>query len=214
MYLLCNQVKDCPGGVDELHCHDLTCPGHFRCWHSQVCLHADHVCDGIKQCPHQDDELLCDLVCPLHCQCQGLAFVCSQPFPAQQFPQLRYLDAHHSKMTPEQLYSNYLLVYVKLSNCGIASVNVPSLQNLVTLDLAENEISHLDMNRFMKLVNLQVLVLRKNKLMSLTSNVVQSAITKLSLLDLSFMDSSVLETSHLKTFLNLTVLNISHSKVR
>ena len=93
VFLRCNGVKDCPYGEDELSCKTVLCPGYYRCRRSSVCLHPSHVCDGMPQCPQRDDELLCNASCPSVCQCQGLAFVCHQPFPASNYPDLRYLDA-------------------------------------------------------------------------------------------------------------------------
>jgi hypothetical protein len=37
--------------------------------------------------------LLCNATCPSACHCQGLAFVCHQPFNASHYLDLRYLDA-------------------------------------------------------------------------------------------------------------------------
>ena len=56
IYLRCNGVDDCPNREDEASCESYTCPGFYRCRGSKVCLHADHVCDGVFQCPQYDDE--------------------------------------------------------------------------------------------------------------------------------------------------------------
>nr|KAG5689449.1 hypothetical protein BaRGS_026010 [Batillaria attramentaria] len=58
VYVRCNDVYDCPGKEDEAACDSYTCPGFYRCRKSSVCLHPDHVCDGISQCPRHDDELM------------------------------------------------------------------------------------------------------------------------------------------------------------
>ena len=59
----------------------------------QVCMHPVHVCDGIAQCPHEDDEHACDLTCPTSCNCQGHAFVCSSKFNTHYYSELRYFYA-------------------------------------------------------------------------------------------------------------------------
>jgi hypothetical protein len=59
-------------------------------------VHVEQLCDGVFHCKERDDETFCSLSCPQACRCQGLAFVCSQPFPAHLHPQVRYLDAHGS----------------------------------------------------------------------------------------------------------------------
>ncbi|KAL8595631.1 hypothetical protein ACOMHN_025667 [Nucella lapillus] len=92
VYTRCNSMYDCIGHEDEEGCEELTCPGFFRCRLSKLCLHSDHVCDGWSHCPMSDDELSCDIICPVNCLCQGHMFQCPQPFSASLFSQLRYLD--------------------------------------------------------------------------------------------------------------------------
>ena len=36
VYLICNGVTDCQGGMDELDCDSYICPGYYRCWRSKV----------------------------------------------------------------------------------------------------------------------------------------------------------------------------------
>ena len=38
----------------------------------------DEVCDNIRQCPHGDDEVGCDVTCPIGCSCEGFVFICHQ----------------------------------------------------------------------------------------------------------------------------------------
>ncbi|KAL8567282.1 hypothetical protein ACOMHN_023325 [Nucella lapillus] len=91
VYTRCNGMYDCLDHQDEEGCEDLTCPGFFRCRVSTICVHNDHLCDGWSHCPLRDDELLCDVTCPV--DCQGHTFLCVQPFSATLFPQILYLDA-------------------------------------------------------------------------------------------------------------------------
>jgi hypothetical protein len=53
--------------------------------------------------------------CPETCLCHGLAFVCDQPFHADLYPQLRYLDGTGSGITPNTLTSNVYLIHLTLS---------------------------------------------------------------------------------------------------
>ena len=115
-----NQVKDCPHGQDEEACDSLNCPGFFRCRASKVCLHMDHVCDGIFHCPKHDDETFCTLHCPHNCNCWGEAFVCSGFFfSASEFLYLRYLDASEPSMSSDLLVNNTILIYLSLAKCGV-----------------------------------------------------------------------------------------------
>ena len=139
VFVLCNGVYDCLGHEDEAECDGIrTCPGYYRCWDSNICVHPDHMCDGWPQCPRQDDELLCNVTCPKECRCQGLAFVCHQPFPAQHFPVLRYLDASGSSIKPDQLRDNYYLILIKLQACKLNFLTHIVFRNLVTLNLDEH----------------------------------------------------------------------------
>ena len=96
VYVRCNGVNDCPGHEDEEGCDVYMCPGYYRCRASKVCVHVTHVCDDWPLCPQLDDELLCNQTCPLDCTCHGLAFFCLQVFAADEYPDLRFLDARGS----------------------------------------------------------------------------------------------------------------------
>ena len=100
VYTRCNGFFDCIFQEDERDCESWTCPGLYRCRDSTVCVLADHMCDGWPQCPQFDDEWLCDIKCPAQCLCQGHAFLCLQLFSAHLSPQLRYLDARATGLTP------------------------------------------------------------------------------------------------------------------
>ena len=147
--------------------HALTyiCSSFYRCWGSKACLHDDHVCDGVFQCPQYDDELLCEkLTCPDVCQCQGLAFVCTANFSASSYPDLRYLDASGSGMTPSDLSKNHLLIHLRLSDCRIDTQPILMLPNLRHLDLSGNGLTRIDIQHFHSVKNLRVLVLSGNPL--------------------------------------------------
>ena len=62
---------------------------------------GDHVCDGLAQCPRHDDELLCNSLCPQGCVCQGLAFVCGQPFDDRRFSHLATSTAEVLECGPQ-----------------------------------------------------------------------------------------------------------------
>ncbi|KAL8582325.1 hypothetical protein ACOMHN_037082 [Nucella lapillus] len=93
VYVRCNRVNDCPGKEDEKNCDHYTCPGFYRCRYSKICLHRQHLCDGVFQCPQHDDEWLCNVTCPDTCYCYGHAFICTGSFTADTYPELRYVDA-------------------------------------------------------------------------------------------------------------------------
>ena len=169
IYTRCNGFSDCVFQEDERDCEGWTCPGLYRCRDSTVCVHADHMCDGRPQCPQRDDEWLCDMTCPAQCLCQGHAFLCPQPFSAHLFPQLRYLDARGSGMTPSDLKNNTYIVRLSLAKCSIRFLPVLKLRNLLHLDLGHNLIASVEINVLTEMQNLHCLILKWNPLTSITT---------------------------------------------
>ena len=141
VYVRCNDVSDCVGEVDEVNCEDYTCPGFYRCRGSRVCVHVDHVCDGVRQCPQRDDELVCGAVCPEGCTCYGLAFFCRRVISflrhliLQSFLDLRYLDVSGSTMTTKDIGNVSMLVHLGMARCRLVHIQLPDLPNLISLDL-------------------------------------------------------------------------------
>ncbi|KAL8591461.1 hypothetical protein ACOMHN_026651 [Nucella lapillus] len=130
IYTRCNGYFECLHGDDEEDCEMVTCAGLYRCLGSTICLHGDHLCDGWSACPRWDDELMCDSTCPEGCLCQGRSFLCGDPFPAESFPQIRYLDAAGSGMVPAELQYNIYLIYVSLSSCCLVNISDWNQTNL------------------------------------------------------------------------------------
>ena len=214
IYLRCNGVFDCPRHEDEVECNDYACPGLYRCRGTSACLLVDHLCDGLAQCPWRDDELLCEATCPPTCRCQGLAFVCHRPFQADDFPQLRYLDASGSGMALDDLVVNKYLVYVKLASCGLHDIARASLPNLLYLDLSRNALGYIDIDVFLSLTQLRTLNLRDNPLALLTGGASRERHLHLRLVDLSRTDIAVLSGEPFKGFPSIQTINASFSKVR
>ena len=166
-FVRCNGVNDCPGSEDEHDCDGYTCPGYYRCRGSKVCLHPDHLCDKDPQCPQSDDEEFCDMACSQQCVCYGLAFTCTQYFDAAQYPHLRYLDASDSGMTPGHLWSNTMLVHLRLARCGLTQSDSLVFRNLNSLDLSENLIISIDKEQLRHMPRLRSLILSGNPMTSL-----------------------------------------------
>ena len=184
IYTRCNGVFDCIFQEDERDCEGWTCPGLYRCRGSTVCVHADYMCDGWPQCPQGDDEWLCDMTCPAQCHCQGHVFLCPQPFPADLFPHLRYLDATGSGMTSSELMNNTYIVRLSLAQCNISFMPKIEFTNLQYLDLSYNKVNTMDMNVFSELPNLHILILKWNPFTSATTTP-SVVLKRLSKIDLS-----------------------------
>ena len=188
VFVRCNGVNDCPGREDEVGCESYTCPGFYRCRDCRVCLHAEHVCDTQIQCPHHDDEVFCEVSCPSMCTCFGWSFVCSDPFLAFLYQELRYVDAGKSRMTLRAMADNAMLIHLSLAGCELTSLdNVKTLPNLRTLDLNDNLLHVVRANDLRFYPNLQVLILSRNPITSLVES-----------------------GSFIKHHLNLKVLDVSH----
>ena len=213
VYTRCNGVFDCIFQEDERDCERWTCPGLYRCRDSTVCVHADHMCDGWSQCPQRDDEWLCDIKCPAQCLCQGHAFLCLQLFSAHLFPQLRYLDARATGLTPSHLRNNAYLVHLNLAHCSITFLPKMEFFNLQFLDLSYNEITSVLVNIFAELPNLQSLIFKGNPLTSLIPNPINVRQKMLRRIDLSESSLAVFDSRMLSYISGLRFLNISYSKI-
>ncbi|KAK7090150.1 hypothetical protein V1264_009989 [Littorina saxatilis] len=214
VYVRCNGVNDCPGKEDETGCDSYTCRGLYRCRGSTVCLHPDHVCDGLPQCPEQDDEMLCGHTCPAGCRCQGLAFVCQQAFPVTDNPGIRYLDATGSDMTPAHFDSLLYLVFLRMSKCALQRISNLTFPNLRHLDLSENKMAFLNMDVFLGLPNLRFLRLSSNPI-HVVSGGGQSSVRQplLQSVQLSFVSVKTFSAEIFSSFPNIHHLNLSFSEV-
>ena len=215
IYVICNGVYDCPGHEDEAACDSYTCPGFYRCRSSKVCLHHTHVCDGILHCPQRDDELFCDLVCPPSCTCYGLALTCKEMFDVGAHPNLRYLDASGSMLSPQTLSKNTLLVFLALADCGLVSADNLTLPNLNSLDLSDNLIEFIGKEQLDSVPNLRVLFLAGNPLREdfVAGFSALDVFSGLVSLDLSRTYLRQLNVRGLKPFINLQIMNLSDSNV-
>ena len=192
----------------------MTCPGFYCCFNSTFCVHADHLCDGWPHCPQHDDELLCDMVCPVQCFCQGHAFRCPKPFSAYLFPHLRCLDAMGSGMTPANLTQNMYMMHLSLSNCSLNILPVMTLLNLQFLDLSVNNLTAVSMTAFISSTFLRTLLLAKNPI-SLIHHDPNSAVklSALQTVDLSHTELKVLDGKVISNMINVQRLNLSSSSI-
>ena len=217
VYVRCNGVFDCPYRQDEEGCDTYQCPGFYRCRGSKVCLHPLHLCDGRNQCPQYDDEWFCNMTCPQTCSCVGLSFTCPYPFLVEKYPDVRYLDADESGMSPGHLWNNSMLVYVRLAACRLKQLALPWLPNVKILDVSNNDIDSVTLDTLENVSNLVQLSLAKNPLMSLfTSTVLTATLTfpTLEHIDLSGAVMEQLDTAYFKPFSGLTTLNASFTSIR
>ena len=140
-------------GLDDVMCDDdeVTCPGHYRCYKSHVCVHDKYLCDGVYHCPLGDDERYCHVksVCPSRCLCHGHAFKCSHAFPTSSLFRLRYLDLSNMTDSPQHLHIHDLVIlkYLNLSGSSLKVVTITS-GIIHVLDLSHNNFQSLENIKF------------------------------------------------------------------
>ena len=213
VYLRCNGISDCSQHEDESGCDDHTCTGFYQCNGTTVCLHVAQLCDGVAQCLWQDDEMLCGPGCPSSCLCQGLEFVCRQPFDAGAFTQLRYLDARLSNMTLGDFTCNPYLMYLDLILCAFVKIQSVNLPNLKFLELSKNVITTLDMDVFLPLQELRTVRVTNNPLVKVTGGNSSELHLRLTQLDLSKTTLESFSSEPLKRFISIHIINISFCRV-
>ena len=213
IYTRCNGFFDCIFQEDEKNCEGWTCPNLYRCRGSTVCVHVDSMCDGWPQCPQRDDEWLCDMTCPAQCLCQGHSFLCPQPFSANLFLQLRYLDASGSGMTPFDLMNNTYMVHLILARCSVRFVPDMRFANLHVFDLSYNELKSILMNVFIHLRNLKVLILKGNPLTSVTVSPSNMSQNMLRMVDLSKTHLSVFDSKIFSYTPGIQHISVSYSSM-
>ncbi|KAK7112084.1 hypothetical protein V1264_011593 [Littorina saxatilis] len=213
VYVRCNEVNDCPGKEDEIDCDHYTCPGFYRCRDSKICLHHDHLCDGVFHCPQRDDELLCNFTCPENCTCYGHAFICTAHFSADQYGELRYLSAPHTGMALSNVSSNRFLIHLELQFCGIFEIGKLDLPNLQYLDLSYNYLENITSTDLSQLHNLRVVSFAFNFLL-ITDSLFDGQETFSNLYDVNFAGAYFQEHGNpfSSNFPNLIKLNLSLTK--
>ncbi|KAL8615353.1 hypothetical protein ACOMHN_023073 [Nucella lapillus] len=217
VHVLCNGVRDCPGHEDEAACEGFTCPGHYRCRGSPMCLHASRLCDGRPQCPQHDDEAVCTFTrCPAPCTCSGLAWHCTATLHLPLSPRVRFLDAHATQTSLVSLQNATMLVFLDLSDCELSNLSgAVVLPNLRELRLMNNKLTFIELNSLALLSNLREISLSGNPLLMSPNSqpVTDTSLESVHSLDLSLISTPRLHTLSLSSFINVQMLNFSNCRI-
>ena len=179
-------------------------------------MRAVHLCDGWAQCPQRDDELGCDIPpCPSHCTCYGLAWFCTNKAVSHAPSHIHFLDARGSGTRFAALVNTTMLVYLNLERCGIVSMDLPQLQNLCFLHLADNGLTSIDWKSLTASPRLKELSLAGNPLVlpSVGCSRGNLSLPSLHSLDLSRITILYMDTKVIHCFANLQTFNVSDSHV-
>ncbi len=223
--VVCDGKWDCPGGDDEAnmlaYCK-VNCTHMFRCKGDARCIHIANVCDNIKDCILDEDELFCQLhrvKCPHFCECLGFVVNCNNTENIYFNEHLPFHFVFITRSFPVEI-STVVNIFTKLYTlylvqCDLKHISAHTRSNeLLKLDLSHNQISVLKEYSLM-MPKLQVLLMKSNNLKSIHSNFA-GYLSKLSLLSLA--ENSLLQISAemfigLKEIVFLNIRNTSNPKM-
>ncbi|XP_053387807.1 uncharacterized protein LOC123563440 [Mercenaria mercenaria] len=204
----------------DIYTADSPCRNAFRCGFSHVCIPLSQVCDKKPQCPHGEDEEVCDFVCPKYCACKGYSASCpKQSHNVFNFlsSSIRTLDVNHCTGLNGTLdiQSNFFfLIELNISFSNITFVSHESFshtKHLLTLDLSHNLLTVIRNDVFDGLRHLKLLLLCGNGLISVIE---PSAFSGLGVKDLTISYTKLKSISK-ESFkeLNLSKLDLSHGSI-
>ena len=181
-------MASCRDGIHLRHCKTFECPGMFKCTNS-YCIPNRKVCDGIQDCPQNDDEISCEFhKCPgkFHCKgetyCIDQAEVCDGIVHCKKYQDDEKLcnlltcpagcncngqvvDCHsYISSTLPELPKSIRGLFLTNSGLKLGSITFKGLSLLGVLDLSNNNIGSIPNNTFSDQENLFELNLSYNKL--------------------------------------------------
>ena len=189
---MCDGKWDCWNGEDEVGCGHYECFHLYKCRYTQTCIHIMNVCDGIIDCPAEDNEHLCTVkYCPNQCVYLNYGTTCQSAI----FFQVELL-----------LFGMSNFIYISISEGQIQIENTFDFPNtlificrkqyhtsfhLINLYMSFNIVTHLAVHDFNCLTSLLQLNLSKNKITLFKSSIFHS-LSLLQVLDISENQITVL----------------------
>ena len=226
LYLVCDEVKDCPTGQDEDHCGEFACHGYFQCKGTHLCLHLNYLCDGVVDCPvHRDDEQFCDeFNCPTDCECIGFTVTCMTVTPPTLQSIWKYKDrkaiilrSNNSAVNNANILFKYFpwLLILNLKNCRFARNLYPHafshMPQLRILDLTNTKMMLQKGSKFWYMNSLKHIFLIHSKIPILYSNTFQ--LPNLMSLHPQHSQIQYTEDGAFCPLINLKILNLSSNNL-
>ncbi|KAH9525187.1 hypothetical protein Btru_000577 [Bulinus truncatus] len=230
IYLVNDDIKDCPHGEDEdrdeLLKHN---SNYFACYDSRIRIHVLQVCDGQEQCPRGDDELNCNVQCPLGFICLDGTVTVKDSSPVLDLslipPITTYLNISGVDVSLGQA-TNMDSTFIKLLVFIACHCNIPDdvkvrikTNDVYLVDLSYNRLTRLNPKDLLSgFKKVYIVNLTHNSLLRFISIDYFSQFKYLQSLDLSFTKITQLnvyknyELVHLKLqATSLINLNLSHT---
>ena len=218
---LCDGMRDCPNGEDEMSCDYLQairCPGMFYC-RGRTCVQQHQVCDGAKDCPEGDDENHCDRQAHTkYCQAKGSVLICTSQVQLSkldifQYRALKLVDGIASLDFIENVTSLFAL---NISQNGFSQLKPYQFQEYISLkilDISYNSIATLPGRAFAGLTHLVQLIITGNSIAHL-SRLTFDGLIGLKFLNLSNLSISEIQYDCFKLMTNLRTLDLSHNLLK
>ena len=127
---VCNGQWECPGGMEEIECQRISCPGMFKCRNSSICLSPDNICDSTVDCLQNDDVVFCPMgqyfhKCPSDCSCLAFTLSCENiTYPKANFTSYVSVYFNQINLHGESLILNVFdkVVILVLKCSGISTI--------------------------------------------------------------------------------------------
>ncbi|KAH9515219.1 hypothetical protein Btru_019584 [Bulinus truncatus] len=198
--LVNDNTKDCPYGQDEnLDFKQFFLLSYFSCYDSNILIHLVQVCDGERLCPRGDDELNCDVHCPVDLIClDGTVTVNST---------MTVVDL--SVLPPNTTYLNISGVDVSI----VKANDKLSFSKLLVFIASHCNITDVVHFRF-QLTSVYLVDLSFNQLTKLVANDFLSDFTKLYVVNISHnRQLTTIDVNYFRQFKYLTSLDLSFTRI-
>ncbi len=184
----------------------------YHCYQSELCIHLLDVCNEVGDCPHHEDDLICELLgtsYPRKCECFHFAVLCNNVSVLYtDFVHVPYLAIFVQSCKIPSLvhfYSLWQQVMVfsapfnKLVESSICNCHY-CFEKVVVLNITGNELSLLKVHCFSHLLEIHIIVLACNQI----DIIERKAFNHLNSLYLIDVSHNRLEVLHDQVFVNLS----------